>query len=326
MAIEELAITAPVTATSESRVSRGPLALIASALRTGRGRVGAALVLFVVLVAAIGPFVAPYSPTDLVGGSFMPPGSGFVLGTDTLGRDVLSRLLNGGWEILAMAVIATVLGVVIGALVGVLAAFEGGWVDSVLMRTVDVLLAFPQIVFVLMLVSIIGPKVWLIVLAVAIAHAPQVARVIRSSALDVCERDFVKSVELIALPRRKIMTSEILPNLISPLMVELGLRLTFSIIIIAGLSFLGFGLQPPSPNWGAMINENRVGLSANPWAVIAPVFMLVILTVGMNTFTDAVARVSLGGLRVHRDRHKVRRRLWTRPASIESRGQSAEHG
>jgi peptide/nickel transport system permease protein len=308
VAIEELAISAPVAAAPEARVSRGPLVLIGTALRTGRGRIGAILVLFVVLVAGIGPIVAPYSPTALVSGPFMPPGSGYVLGTDTLGRDVLSRLLSGGWELLLMAAIATVLGVAVGALIGVLAAFEGGWIDSILMRTVDVLLAFPQIVFVLLLVSIIGPKVWLIVLAVAIAHAPQVARVIRSAALDVCERDFVKSVELIAIPRRKIIVGEILPNLISPLMVEFGLRLTYSIIIIAGLSFLGFGLQPPSPNWGAMINENRVGLVANPWAVIAPVLMLVILTVGMNTFTDAVARVSLGGLRVHRDRHKPRRR------------------
>jgi peptide/nickel transport system permease protein len=324
MAIDELAITAPVAAAPETRVSRGPLALIRAALRTGRGRLGAALVMFVVLLAAIGPFVAPYSPTALLGGPFMPPGSGFPLGTDTLGRDVLSRLLNGGWELLLMAAIATVLGVAIGALIGVLAAFEGGWVDSISMRTIDVLLAFPQIVFVLMLVSIIGPKVWLIVLAVAIAHVPQVARVIRSAALDVCERDFVKSVELIAIPRRKIMTGEILPNLISPLMVELGLRLTFSIIIIAGLSFLGFGLQPPSPNWGAMINENRVGLAANPWAVIAPVVMLVILTVGMNTFTDSVARVSLGGLRAHRGRHRVRRRRW-RPGPDES-PQEAERG
>lgn len=310
MAVDELAITTPVAAAPETRVSRGPLVLVGTALRTRRGRVGAVLVMFVVLVAGIGPIVAPYSPTALVGGPFVAPGSGKLLGTDTLGRDVLSRLLNGGWELLLMAAIATVLGVAIGALVGVVAAFERGWIDSILMRTVDVLLAFPQIVFVLMLVAIIGPKVWLIVLAVAIAHAPQVARVIRSAALDVCERDFVKSVELIAIPRWKIMTGEILPNLMSPLMVELGLRLTFSIIIIAGLSFLGFGLQPPSPNWGAMINENRVGLAANPWGTIAPVAMLVILTVGMNTFTDAVARVSLGGLRAHRDRHWVRLRRW----------------
>jgi peptide/nickel transport system permease protein len=308
VALEELAITAPVTPAPETRVSRGPLGLITTALRTTRGRVGAALVMFVVLVAAIGPAVAAHSPTALVSGSLLPPGNGYPLGTDDLGRDVLSRVLNGGWELLAMAAVATVLGVAIGALVGVLAAFEGGWLDSILMRTVDVLLAFPQIVFALLLVSIIGPKVWLIVVAVAVAHAPQVARVIRSAALDVCERDFVKSLELIAIPRRKIMIGEILPNLISPLMVEFGLRLTFSIIIIAGLSFLGFGLQPPSPNWGAMINENRVGLVANPWGVIAPILMLVILTVGMNTFTDAVARVSLGTLRAHRERHKPRRR------------------
>jgi peptide/nickel transport system permease protein len=324
VAIEELAITAPVTPASETRVSRGPLALAGMALRTTRGRVGGALVTFVVLVAAIGPLVAPHSPTALISGDFLPPGSGYPLGTDTLGRDVLSRLLTGGWELLAMAIVATVLGVAIGALVGVLAAFEGRWIDSILMRTADVLLAFPQIVFALMLVSIIGPKVWLIVVAVAIAHAPQVARVIRSAALDVCERDFIKSMELIAIPRRKIMTGEILPNLISPLMVELGLRLTFSIIIIAGLSFLGFGLQPPSPNWGAMINENRVGLAANPWAVIVPIVMLVILTVGMNTFTDAIARVSLGGLQAHRERHQPRRKpsRWLRgePTQASDRG------
>ena len=163
-----------------------------------------------------------------------------------------------------------------------------------LMRAVDVLLAFPQIVFALLLVSIAGPKVWLIVVAVAIAHAPQVARVMRSAALDVCERDFVKSAELIALRASRLMVGEILPNLTSPLMVETGLRLTYSIVLISGLSFLGFGLQPPSPNWGSMINENRVGLVGNPWAVIAPVALIAILTVGMNTFTDAIARVSLG--------------------------------
>lgn len=309
MAVDELAISTPVTASSATRINRGALSLVRSALRTRRGRVGAGLVLFVVLLAIVGPVLAPSSPTALVGGPFMPPDSHHLLGTDTLGRDVLSRLLNGGWELLLMAAIATVLGLVLGALIGVLAAFESGRIDSVLMRTVDVFLAFPQIVFVLLLVSIVGPKVWLIVLAVALAHAPQVARVIRSAALDVCERDFVKSAELLAIPRRQVITREILPNLISPLMVELGLRLTFSIIIMAGLSFLGFGLQPPSPNWGAMINENRIGLIGNAWAVIAPIVLLVLLTVGMNTFTDAVARASLGTARPWR-RQRSRPRLF----------------
>jgi peptide/nickel transport system permease protein len=310
VAVDELAITTPVAPAPEARINRGPLALVGAAMRTPRGRVGAALVLIVVVVAVLGPALGPDSPTALVTAPFAPPGSHYPLGSDTLGRDVLSRLLNGGWELLLMAGIATVLGVVIGALVGVVAAFDAGWMDSVLMRTVDVLLAFPQIVFVLLLVSIVGSKVWLIVVAVAIAHAPQVARVIRSAALDVCERDFVKSAQLIGIPRRLIITGEILPNLISPLMVETGLRLTFSIIIVAGLSFLGFGLQPPSPNWGAMINENRVGLAANPWAVIAPIVMLVLLTVGMNTFTDAIARASLGSIRPHVGRRGSRPRLF----------------
>lgn len=268
--------------------------LIGRALRTRRGLVGAALVGLVVLVAAIGPAVTPESPQEFVTSPFAHPSADYPLGGDTLGRDVLSRLLAGGWKLLAMAGVATALGVAMGAAVGILAAYRSGLSDSILMRAMDVLLAFPQIVFALLLVSIAGAKVWLIVLAVALAHVPQVARVVRSAALDVCERDFVESGHLIGLPSWRVMTSEILPNLTSPLMVELGLRLTYSIIIIAGLSFLGFGLQPPDPNWGAMINENRGGLSGNPWAVIAPSTLLAVLTVGMNTFTDAIARVSLG--------------------------------
>ena len=162
------------------------------------------------------------------------------------------------------------------------------------MRTVDVILAFPQIVFALLLVSIVGPKLWLIVLAVGFSHAPQVARVMRSAALDISERDFVKASELVGTRRRRIMTREILPNLISPLMVEGGLRLTYSIVIIAGLAFLGFGQAPPAANWGTMINEDRSGLVLNPWAVIVPAVLIAVLTIGTNTFTDAVARVSIG--------------------------------
>jgi len=136
--------------------------------------------------------------------------------------------------------------------------------------------------------------VWLTVLAVGFSHAPQVARVMRSAALDVSERDFVKAVELLGVKRRKIMAKEILPNLISPLMVESGLRMTYSVVIIAGLSFLGFGQPPPAPNWGTMINENRIGLVLNPWAVIVPAALIALLTIGINTWTDAVARVAIG--------------------------------
>ena len=175
-----------------------------------------------------------------------------------------------------------------------LAAYLRGRSDGFIMRTVDVILAFPQLVFALLLVSLLGPRVWLIVLAVGLSHAPQVARVIRSATLDISERDYVKVVELQGMKPAKVMTSEILPNLISPLMVEAGLRLTYSIVIMAGLAFLGFGQAPPAANWGLMINENRSGLSLNPWAVIVPAVLIALLTIGTNTFTDAIARVTIG--------------------------------
>jgi peptide/nickel transport system permease protein len=211
-----------------------------------------------------------------------------------LARDVLSRVLDGGAVLLGIAAAATVLGLGAGVILGIAAAYYGRWTDGVIMRTVDVFLAFPQLVFALLLVSVVGPKLWLIVIAVGMSHAPQVARVIRSVALDVCERDYVKAVELMDTPARKVMFGEILPNLSSVVMVELGLRFTYSILIIAGLSFLGFGIQPPAANWGLMINENRIGLVVNPWAVVVPAALIALLTIGLNTFTDAVARASLG--------------------------------
>jgi len=157
-----------------------------------------------------------------------------------------------------------------------------------------VLLSFPQLVFALLLLSLLGPKLWLITLAVGISHAPQVARVLRSATLDVSERDFVKAAELQGMRPAKVMWKEIMPNLVSPLMVEAGLRLTYSIVIMAGLAFLGFGQPPPTANWGTMINENRDGLPLNPWAVAVPALLIALLTIGTNTFTDAFARVAIG--------------------------------
>jgi peptide/nickel transport system permease protein len=265
-----------------------------SAVRTPRGAAGLALTSLVVLIAVIGPFVASHSPSALATTTFARPSGTFPLGSDFLGRDVLSRVLNGGWLLLVMAAAGTAIGLAGGAAAGISAAYLRGRTDGIIMRTVDVILAFPQLVFALLLLSLIGPKLWLIVLAVGVSHAPQVARVLRSATLDISERDYIKVVELQGMRPAKIMRTEILPNLVAPLMVEAGLRLTYSIIIMAGLAFLGFGQPPPAANWGTMINENRVGLSLNPWAVIAPAVLIALLTIGTNTFTDAVARVALG--------------------------------
>jgi peptide/nickel transport system permease protein len=265
-----------------------------SAARTPRGAIGLALASFVVLVAVIGPFVAPYQSAALVTLAFGKPSGQFLLGGDFLGRDVLSRVLDGGWVLLIMAVGATAIGIAGGAAAGVSAAYLRGVSDGIIMRAVDVFLSFPQLVFALLLLSLLGPKLWLITVAVGVSHAPQVARVLRSATLDLSERDFVKAAELQGMRPAKVMWKEILPNLVSPLTVEAGLRLTYSIVIMAGLAFLGFGQQPPTANWGTMINENREGLSLNPWSVVVPALLIALLTIGTNTFTDAFARVAIG--------------------------------
>ena len=270
------------------------LASAGSAVRTPRGATGLGLAGFVVAVAVAGPLLAPHSPTALLTFPFGKPSGHFPLGADFLGRDVLSRVLDGGWLLLLMAVSATVLGIAAGAAAGISAAYLRGRSDGLIMRTVDVILAFPQLVFALLLLSILGPKLWLIVLAVGLTHAPAVARVLRSATLDISERDFVKVAELQGMRPAAVMTKEILPSLSTPLMVEAGLRLTYSIIIMAGLAFLGFGQPPPSPSWGTMINENRAGLALNPWAVIVPAALIALLTIGTNLLTDAIGRAALG--------------------------------
>ncbi len=278
-----------------ARRARGVwLSVLVSAARSRRGRIGLALVTPVVLVALIGPYVAPKSPTAFVGLPFAGPSSSAWLGTDGVGRDVLSRVLHGGREILALAALATAIGICVGTAFGVTAGYLRGMVDESIMRALDVALAFPQIILALLLVSIVGPKLWLVCLAVAAIHAPQVARVARAATLRTVEQDFVKYAESFGIPRRVVMGGEIGPNIIGPIMVETGLRLTYSIAIIASLSFLGFGLQPPDADWGLMVNENRIGIQQNPWPVVAPIVLIAILTIGANMFSDAVARSALG--------------------------------
>jgi peptide/nickel transport system permease protein len=274
--------------------ARARFALLFDALRLGRTRVGLAIVTALVLVALVGPLVAPYSPTEFVGIPNSPPSGDAIFGTDALGRDVLSRFLHGGRTVLWLAAAATLLGVTLGVIVGLIAAYARNWLDDVLMRGNDVLLAFPQIIFVLLAVSAIGPKLWLIVLTVGLTHAPRVARVIRGAALEVVERDFVKSAEVVGEARWRIVFAEVLPNVTSPLLVEIGLRMTYSIGLIAGISFLGFGLQPPDADWGLMINENRLSITVQPWAVLLPVIAIGLLTIGTNLITDGLSRALAG--------------------------------
>jgi peptide/nickel transport system permease protein len=286
-------VVEPAAVAPPSLRQRQWLQVLRAASRLTRTRVGLAIVAVMVLIALFGPLVAPHSPTEFVGVPNSGPSSHALFGTDALGRDVFSRFLYGGRTVLGLAVVTTALGVSLGILIGLTAAYAGGLVDELLMRTGDVFLAFPQILFALLLVSALGPKIWLLVLAVGLTHAPRVARVMRGAGLQVVERDFVKAAEAVGEKRSRIIFGELLPNVTSPLLVETGLRLTYSIGLVAGISFLGFGLQPPQADWGLMINENRLSITAQPWSVVLPVLAIALLTVGSNLVTDGVARAAI---------------------------------
>jgi peptide/nickel transport system permease protein len=282
-------------AAADVHVEPSPLRqTLAAALRQGRTRVGLVLTALLVLVALVGPLLAPHSPEEIVGGSNQGSGAGLLLGTDYLGRDVLSRVLHGGASVLWMAFCAATVAVFLGLWIGLVAAYSRSWLDGLLMRGMDILLAFPNIVFVLVVVSMIGPESWLIVGSVAVAHTPGIARIVRASALGVVRREFVEAAEVLGVPRRRILFREILPNITTPLLVEYGFRLTWAIMLIAALSFLGLGVQPPNADWGLMINENRVGVAIQPLAVAIPALCIAVFTVGTNLISEGMSRALAG--------------------------------
>jgi peptide/nickel transport system permease protein len=276
-------------------LQRRPFTVLAArAWGQTRTKVGVAILLVLLGVIFLGPLLAPASTTDFVAAPYAEPSDAARLGADTLGRDVLSRFLSGGMLILGLSVAATAIGLVSGVTVGLVAAYSRSRLDDVLMRSMDVVFAFPSIVLALVAVATVGPTLWLVVLAVGITHTPRVARVIRGASLEIVERDFVSAAEAIGVSRRKILLGEIMPNIMSPLMVEASLRLTASIGLIAGLSFLGFGVQPPAADWGLMINENRQGLTVQPWAVVMPVIAIALLTIATGLIGEGFARASAG--------------------------------
>ena len=294
-------MTSTVVELQPARLGRAPWALlIERTWRQKRTRVGCAVVLTLVLIAVFGPVVAPHPPDQPLtldgqfAAPFTSPSGDAWLGTDNLGRDVLSRFLWGGRSVLGLSLLATSIGIALGTAVGLAAAYWGGLADEALMRGMDVIIAIPQLVLGLVAVATVGPKISVIVLAVAIGAMPRVARVIRGSAAEIVERDFVRVADAMGQSRLRIVFGEVLPNVVGPLVVECALRFTFSIAMIAALSFIGFGLQPPAADWGLMINENRQGLELQPWGVVTPVLALALLTIGTSLIGDGFARAAAG--------------------------------
>ena len=246
--------------------------------------------LVIVLGAAFfGPFLAPYDPQ-----AFHPtarlegPSATHWLGTDQFGRDLLSRLLNGAPSTVFFGIGATLLGVGAGSLIGVVAGTAGGWIDSVIMRILDGLLAVPELLFTLLIVTFLGGGMGQAMLAVAIAFTPGMARIARSSVLSIRTREYVLAAVARGEPSHYIVLREVLPNAIGPIIVESTIRVAFAIMIGATLGFLGLGAQPPSTEWGLMVAEARQFMFRNAWTVAVPGVAIAMAAMGFNLFGDAL--------------------------------------
>lgn len=251
------------------------------------GIVGSALVL---AVALLGPLLTPYDPNETLGATFVPPDADHLLGTDSLGRDVLSRVLDGGHTVLLYASIATLGAYALGLTIGMVAGYSRGWVDQALMRVVDVALAFPSLVFILLLAAAFGRGITSIVWATALIQATAIARVVRTATLEQSVRGFVEAAVARGERTLSILVREILPNIGGTLAADVGIRFTWSVLLIASVNFLGLGLQPPAADWGLMVSENRGGMILNPLSIIAPAAILGLLTVSINLIADALSR------------------------------------
>jgi peptide/nickel transport system permease protein len=260
--------------------------------RTPSGLVGLTLLAAVLIVALLGPFVAPHEISETVGGPGQPPSSDAPLGTDFLGRDVLSRVLHGGASVLVLGGAATALAYAVGAAVGLIAGYSRSLVDPILMRTMDVLLAFPALLILLVLATGLGAEVWVLVIGVALVQIPAIARVIRTATLEASARGYVDAALVRGERTTAILRREILPNVAPVLLADFGIRFGYSIVLVASMNFLGLGLSPPAADWGLMISENRNFISLNQWAVLAPAIMLALLTISVNITADAYVRSS----------------------------------
>jgi peptide/nickel transport system permease protein len=249
-------------------------------------RIGLVIAAAIVAIGLFGPFFAPYPPAETIGAAYAAPSPGHVFGLDYLGRDVLSRFLWGGRTALTMAFLATVLGYAIGLTIGLGAAYSRGALGGWLMRANDVLLAFPGMIFVLLLVSIYGSSLTLVIVAVALANAPRIARIVFAAALEVVDLPYVETARMRGERAVYVTLREILPNIKGPTLVDFGVRLTGSILLVAGVSFLGFGLQPPAADWGLIVSENRAGMTIQPWTVVPSVAAIGLLTVAINLMID----------------------------------------
>jgi len=258
-------------------------------LRNGKGAFGAAILLVFVIMAAVGPQLAPYDPIELhLEDQLAPPSAQYWFGADELGRDILSRILYGAGISLQAGLLAVVLAAVVGVATGVLAGYMGGWFDGLIMRIWDTLLAFPAIFLAIGIVSILGPGQLNAVLAVAVINMPTFARLVRATTLSVRNKDFVLAARATGASDRRIMFRTILPNCMAALMVQIAIAVPTAILIEATLAYLGLGSQPPEPSWGNMLQSAQGYLYQAPTYGIFPGLAITLMVIGMNYLADGL--------------------------------------
>jgi peptide/nickel transport system permease protein len=248
--------------------------------------VGLMLTTAMVLAATLAPWIAPYGNAEVVGDVWGPMSAQHWLGTDNLGRDLLSRMIYGARITLVIAGLATALSFIMGSILGFTAAVVGGWLDQWLSRGVDLLMAIPTLIFALVVLSVLPSSITVLVLVLGILDATRVFRLSRAVAVDINVMDFVEAAKLRGEKTPWIVFSEILPNALTPLISELGLRFIFAVLFLSALSFLGLGVQPPDADWGGMVKENKEGIVFGIPAALIPAAAIAVLTISVNLVAD----------------------------------------
>ncbi|MFN8202217.1 MAG: ABC transporter permease [Solirubrobacteraceae bacterium] len=287
-----MSTTAIAPAGSAEMVSEDrPPSLARAVLRSAEGRIGLGLGLVLLLVVVVGPLVAPYDPNAVgTGPATAGPSAAHLLGTDQLGRDVFSRFVNGGRSVLLVPLAAVTLALVVGGGLGLLGAYLRGLPDTIIARTFDLLNAVPTLLVVLVLIAGLGTSVGVIILTVALAFTPRIGRIVRGAGQAAVTNEYVTTARLRGESTAWILGREILPNVAGAVLAVYALYLTYGIIYVATLSFLGLGAQPPSSDWGLMVAESRPFLAINPWATLTPAFAIAALAVAFTMVADAVNR------------------------------------
>lgn len=253
------------------------------------------LVIIVYIIAAIfAPVIAPFGESEIVGSAFALPDDQMILGGDQLGRDMFSRLIYGARNTVGIALVTTAIAFTVGVVAGLTAASAGGWVDQVLGRIVDTLMAIPQLIFALLLLTIVGTNIVNLTLVIALLYAPLVFRLARAVAGNVVVMDYIEAARLRGESTWYLVVKEVLPNITAPLAAEFGLRFCFVFLAISALSFLGLGIQPPTADWGSMVRENATLISFGQITPLIPAAAIALLTVAINFVVDWMLQISSG--------------------------------